>query len=331
MKSINENYRTKRILGMIKFLNAFLIGESMSIIILGSISFGFNLAFPQTSIGVLRSFVMILLYTLNPINGIMRSMPRIMRVKVSWQRVKSFIKEVPGDYSDIKSFDSKPGTRIESIKIENLKFEYDNSNEDQKEEFAIGPIDIKIYSGEVFFIIGGNGSGKTTLAKLLTGLYTPKTGKLMINDKEIEAKEIGEYISTVFSDYYLFQKLYDVDYISKEKEIKKYLELLNLDGKVKIKEGKFSTVNLSSGQRKRLALLRCYLEDRPIYLFDEWAADQDPEFKKIFYHSLLPKMKAEGKIVIAITHDDHYFDIADKIIKMDMGHIETLETSFNIS
>lgn len=329
VKGINEKYRGKRILGMTKFLNAFLVGESMFIIVLGAISFGFNLAFPQISMTVLRSFVMILLYTLNPINGIMRSMPRIMRVKVSWQRVQSFIKEIPGDYKEIKSLDFKIDKKINSIKAENLKFEY-NGDGEKKAKFTVGPIDIEIHRGEVFFIIGGNGSGKTTLAKLLTGLYAPKSGKLMINDKEVKFDEVGEYISTVFSDYYLFQKLYDIDYKNKEHEIKKYLKLLDLEGKVEIKEGKFSTVNLSSGQRKRLALLRCYLEDRPIYLFDEWAADQDPEFRKVFYNSLLPKMKEEGKIVIAITHDDHYFDIADKIIKMDMGHIENLETAFTI-
>ncbi|MFD1905689.1 ATP-binding cassette domain-containing protein [Paenibacillus rhizoplanae] len=73
-----------------------------------------------------------------------------------------------------------------------------------------------------------------------------------------------------------------MDYEGKQDEIDRYLKMLDLDGKVSIDNGRFSTLKLSGGQRKRLALLICYLEDRPIYLFDEWAADQDPEFRKFF-------------------------------------------------
>jgi putative pyoverdin transport system ATP-binding/permease protein len=107
--------------------------------------------------------------------------------------------------------------------------------------------------------------------------------------------------------------------ISKKQGLDEFLETLQLDEKVIIKNNEYSTIDLSGGQRKRLALLQCYLEDKPIYLFDEWAADQDPEYRKFFYRELLPRMKENGKIIIAITHDDHYFDIADKILKLDMG------------
>ena len=174
------------------------------------------------------------------------------------------------------------------------------------------------------FIIGGNGSGKTTLAKLLTGLYIPHDGEITVDGKPVANFQLGEYFSTVFSDFHLFDKLYNIDLSGETKrdEAQRYLETLHLDGKIELTGDSFSTTDLSGGQRKRLALLKCYLEDCPVYLFDEVAADQDPEFRKFFYRELLPKMKEKGKIVIAITHDDHYFDVADKVIKMDMGKID---------
>jgi putative pyoverdin transport system ATP-binding/permease protein len=121
--------------------------------------------------------------------------------------------------------------------------------------------------------------------------------------------------------------LYSVNVEEKIQEIDHYLGLLHLKGKVAIAGDRYSTLELSSGQRKRLALLQCYLEDSPIYLFDEWAADQDPEYRNFFYRTLLPEMKSAGKIIIAITHDDHYFDVADKVLKMKMGKVELYTSS----
>jgi ABC-type siderophore export system fused ATPase/permease subunit len=135
----------------------------------------------------------------------------------------------------------------------------------------------------------------------------------------MQQKSLSENYTTIFSDFYLFDKLYGIEYEGKKEEIQRYLEVLQLDKKVKVEDGKFSTTKLSTGQKKRLALLVAYLEDKPIYLFDEWAADQDPEFRLFFYNALLTELRERGKCVIAITHDDQYFNLADKFIKMDMG------------
>jgi putative ATP-binding cassette transporter len=103
---------------------------------------------------------------------------------------------------------------------------------------------------------------------------------------------------------------------------REYLVKLQLNHKLDVKEGVLSTTQLSQGQRKRLALLTAFLEDRSIYLFDEWAADQDPTFKQTFYDSLLPELKARGKTVIVISHDDRYYDVADRLIKLEDGKLE---------
>jgi ABC-type siderophore export system fused ATPase/permease subunit len=222
-----------------------------------------------------------------------------------------------------------PGNQsLANIKVENLTFEYETA--DARERFRVGPIDFELEKGETLFLVGGNGSGKSTLAHVLTGLYIPKTGSIKIDNKEIDSYHLGEYFSTIFSNFYLFRKLYAVDITGKEDEVEDYLEILSLKEKVQLENNAFTTVNLSGGQQKRLALLQCYLEDAPIYLFDEMAADQDPEFKRFFYRELLVKMKEQGKIVIAITHDDHYFDAADKIIKLDMGKIDFMGNAQSI-
>jgi putative ATP-binding cassette transporter len=91
---------------------------------------------------------------------------------------------------------------------------------------------------------------------------------------------------------------------------------------VQVKDGTLSTIELSQGQRKRLALLTAFLEDRPFYIFDEWAADQDPFFREVFYLQLLPELKAKGKTVLVISHDDRYYSLGDRIIKLDYGKIE---------
>jgi putative ATP-binding cassette transporter len=174
------------------------------------------------------------------------------------------------------------------------------------------------------FIIGGNGSGKSTLLKLLTGLYRPSGGCLLVDGVPVLWRDIQRYrelVSIIFSDFHLFQRLYglpDVD----EKSVNSLLDTMQLLGKTSFDRGCFSTLELSTGQRKRLALIVALLEDRPIIVFDEWAADQDPEFRRYFYEVLLKDLKKRGKTVIAVTHDDHYFQHCDKLVKMDLGAIE---------
>ncbi|HDR9319880.1 TPA: cyclic peptide export ABC transporter, partial [Burkholderia vietnamiensis] len=196
--------------------------------------------------------------------------------------------------------------------------------------FRIGPIDLTIRPGELVFIVGGNGSGKTTLAKVLTGLYEPEEGTIEVDGRPIGWRERAAYrqrFSAVFNDFHLFDALLgivdpdDPARAQADARANALIAKLALDHKVKVVDGAFSNRALSTGQRKRLALVVAYLEDRPFYLFDEWAADQDPSFKAVFYEQLLPELRARGKAVIVITHDDRYFDLADRLLKLDNGQI----------
>lgn len=317
------DYKDKIILADVRFVNAFLVGELLLVGLLGFVAFGLPTMFKNIEYFTVVSFVVVLLYLIGPINGILGSVPNIMRLRVAWKRLQEFQKDIPANLN-LEAAPTEKKARLESIQLKEVSFSYQQHN--SQHAFGIGPVNLKAHAGEILFIVGGNGSGKTTLAKLITGLYQPDKGQVLVNGKALKPYEIGEYYSTVFSPPYLFEKLYSVDTAKLKKEVDEYLELLNLSHKVVICDNKYSTVKLSGGQRKRLSLLQCYLEDSPIFLFDELAADQDPEYRRFFYQELLPKMREMGKIVIAITHDDQYFDIADNILKMNEGKLESYRT-----
>jgi putative ATP-binding cassette transporter len=176
----------------------------------------------------------------------------------------------------------------------------------------------------VVFVVGGNGSGKSTFAKLLTGLYSPQAGLIRLDDHPVsdENREwYRQHFSAVFSDFYLFDDLLGLSAPDLDSRAEEYLARLQLDRKIELARGRFSSTALSQGQRKRLALLTAYLEDRPICVFDEWAADQDPAYKEIFYRHLLPELRSRGKAVVVITHDDRYFHLGDRVIKLDYGKV----------
>lgn len=195
----------------------------------------------------------------------------------------------------------------------------------EEQGFLLGPITLSIKAGDLVFIVGSNGSGKSTLAKLITGLYTPQSGTICLNGEVITASNVEWYrqhFAATFSDVYLFEDCLGSNNPNLDQEVEKYLKDLQLNHKVTVKDGVLSTVNLSQGQKKRLALLAAFLEDRPIYLFDEWASDQDPAFRKIFYEQILPQLRSRNKIVMVITHDDRYFHLASHLIELDYGQVE---------
>ena len=195
--------------------------------------------------------------------------------------------------------------------------------------FHLGPLDLVFEPGSITFIVGGNGSGKSTLAKLIAGLYTPETGFVTINGEKVGHENIEWFrqnCSAIFTDFHLFEDYLGFDHAGLDDEVRRYLTELQLAHKVSVHDGRLSTVALSAGQRKRLALLTALLEDRPIYLFDEWAADQEPRFREVFYTEILTGLARRGKTVIVITHDDRYFHCADQIVKLDFGQLVRIES-----
>ena len=317
-----KEYKEKVTTADTKFVNAFLVGESLLVILLGAVAFGMGELFPEIPFYTVMSFVIVLLYLIGPIGGILNSAPVIMGLKVAWNRVQEFIEEIPATSELVQV--TKVNRSVDQLKVEDIHFAYPGTKNDR--QFSVGPINFEVASGEVIFIIGGNGSGKTTFAKLITGLYQADSGSIVINGKEVKHDSVSEYYSTVFTPPYIFDKIYHAREGQNTDQHQQLLETLELQDKVSISDMKYDTTKLSGGQRKRLGLLQCYMEDSPIFLFDEWAAEQDPEYRKFFYRTLIPEMRKQGKIVIAITHDDHYFDEADRIYKMSDGQLIEVNT-----
>ena len=210
-----------------------------------------------------------------------------------------------------------------TIAFDRVRFTYDAGD---GEQFSLGPVSLEVPSGQILFITGGNGSGKSTLLKLLTGLYRADGGQITVDGVPLTRANLQSYrerFSAIFSDFHLFRRLYGLLGTS-ETAVNDLLRQMRLDQKVRYADERFSNLDLSTGQRKRLALVVSLLEDRPVLVFDELAADQDPGFRRFLYEELLPALKAEGRTVIAATHDDRYFAAADVVVKLEYGTVESV-------
>ncbi|HEX5220543.1 MAG TPA: cyclic peptide export ABC transporter [Verrucomicrobiae bacterium] len=269
-------------------------------------------------------YVITALYLMGPLAGVLSSFALFGRASIALRKVE----ELGAKLQELKRDSSLTPAVARSRPFESLElFEVTHTYHHEKSDshFMLGPISLTFQPGELVFIVGGNGSGKSTLAKMITGLYVPESGVVRLNGEPVTDANRDEYrqiFSTVFSDFFVFETLLGLEHPELDARAKEYLATLNLDQKVRVCDGVFSTTALSQGQRKRLALLTAYLEDRPFYLFDEWASDQDPQFKEFFYTRLLRDLRSNDKAVVVITHDDKYFHLADRVIKLDCGQVE---------
>ena len=302
-------------------------GQALFFILIGVVLFAVPI-FEDLSTPVMITCTIVILYLMTPLSVTLNLLPSLTKANVALKKVELLglsldTQRKSADATPVAgpaSMESKDGWK--RLELVNVRHTYHREQED--ESFTLGPIDLDFRPGELIFITGGNGSGKTTLLKLITALYLPESGEIRMDGKAISPQNVDtfrEQFSVVFSDFHLFETILGIDKPELDAKAIHYLKQLHLEHKVRYQDGNFSTTDLSQGQRKRLALLTAYLEDRSIYIFDEWAADQDPHFKQIFYYELLPALKARGKTVLVITHDDRYFHIADRMIKLENGKL----------
>jgi len=315
--------RKHNVQGMSILIIATSWGQLLFFVLIGVLIFALP-AWQSISTQALTGYTITILYMITPLQTILGLLPELGRANIATQKVQALglslatgIKERPLNSA------GSPEHFWESLELVGVTHAYHIEKENSN--FTLGPIDMSFTPGELVFLVGGNGSGKTTLAKLLTGLYIPEAGIIRLNGQEVTDENRERYrqlFTVVFSDFYLFESLLGLPVSQLDTQIQALLMQLQLQHKVQIEGAQLSTTDLSQGQRKRLALLTAYLEDRQIYIFDEWAADQDPLFKEIFYYRLLPGLKQRGKTIIVISHDDKYYHVADRIIKLDYGKVE---------
>jgi putative pyoverdin transport system ATP-binding/permease protein len=268
----------------------------------------------------------ILLYLMAPIHAVLESVALLPRVRLAGQRISSTRLAGPDGATDAPALRSlaEPAP-FRSVELRGVCHRHSSSAGDAS--FSLGPLDLTLRAGEIVFLVGGNGSGKTTLAKLLVGLYEPAAGDLFLDGRRLAGDDMEDYrqhFSAVFSDYHVFERLHGLDPTQLDARARTWLRALGLDHKVRVDGGALSTTQLSSGQRKRLALLIAALENRPVCCFDEWAADQDPAHKRLFYMEVLPELARQGRAVLVITHDERYFHVAARCFRLENGRVRWL-------
>ena len=262
----------------------------------------------------LYGIVMALLYITGPVARILGLMQQLKLGEISLEKINEiYAIDVP-EYAS--------GTQIspdwQKLVLIDIKYSYSI----EEYSFSLGKITLSLDRGQTYFIVGGNGSGKSTLSKIISLHYLADEGQISFDDQQVTPENLAsarDRLFVIYSDYYLFHTIYKDLSLNDLALIEKYLKLFKLENKTQLVGNEFTTVKLSDGQRRRLALIVALVEDKDIYILDEWAADQDPEFKDLYYNFVLPELKRKGKTVIAITHDDRYFSHCDQVIKMENG------------
>ncbi|HFR4128281.1 TPA: multidrug ABC transporter permease/ATP-binding protein [Raoultella ornithinolytica] len=291
-----------------------------NIMMLGAIGLVFwmanSLGWANTAVAATYSLTLLFLRT--PLLSAVGALPTLLSAQVAFNKLNTFsLAPYRADFPQ-----PEPHPHWQTLELRDVCFHYpDNS-------FAVGPINLTLQRGELVFLIGGNGSGKSTLAMLLTGLYQPASGQILLDGQPLAADKPEDYrklFSAVFTDVWLFDRLLGPGGKAADSElVDQWMAYLKMTHKLQLDNGRIVDLKLSKGQKKRVALLLALAEERDIILLDEWAADQDPHFRREFYQQLLPLLQQMGKTVFAISHDDHYFQHADRLLEMRSGQLTEL-------
>ena len=342
--------RRSRALGLSIFVASASWGNFLIYVFIGLALFVLVGDIPDRS-SVMTGFALVFLYMVVPLEVLLLNIPRVNLARVAARHIEEITRNIPaadgcaassaGANSPTASSPAADASALAPARFSHLALHgvtHRYYHERSDEVFELGPIDLSFEPGSVTFIVGGNGSGKTTLAKLLVGLYAPESGEVFLDGERIEDGNRDRYrqlFSAIFADFHLFERLLQRPRPALDKTGNRLLQRLHLQHKVKVVDGAFAsqalspahftTEALSQGQRKRLALVAACLEERPFLVFDEWAADQDPAFKEVFYRELLPELKAQGKAVLVISHDDRYFHLGDRLLKLEEGQLFSID------
>ena len=294
-------------------------------ILLGSVAFVVPLF--SMAPGSITKAVTALVFIVGACSGLVQSIPIIAAANAAAERLAQLEVKLAGITSLSDEIPAEPAKKFTKIEVRDVEFHYPGKTADAP--FRVGPFNFTLNSGDLVILTGGNGSGKSTFMKILGGFYRPASGELLLDGTPVEGDRYEYYrslITAIFPDFHLFQRLYGID-DPDPAELTRMLTEFKLQAKTRLNHGEFQTTDLSSGQRRRLALIVAQLEKRPLLMLDEWAADQDPEFRRKFYFEFLPALHRAGITVVAISHDDRYIDEMDvpiRRLRMDEGRFTEL-------
>jgi len=322
LKRTASDAESLKVRSNISFMDNSLLGQLYFFVVLGAFLF----VFPAFNIHLLSNtpqYILVTLYLMAPGQTIAQLVPYFSLANIGIDRFQRIKQKISGTGETIQAPGSFDGQHFRKVSFNNISYSYYKEEGDPEANFSIGPLNLEINRGEVLFISGPNGSGKSTFVRLITGLYTPSVGEIHVDHVKITEGYFQDYRNMfipVYTDNYLFDRIYGYPAIDPE-YVNGYLREMGIFSKVQFENDRYSTIDLSEGQKKRVGLVSALVEDKPIFVFDELAANQDPGFKHYFYHTLVPSLKEKGKTVIVITHDDRYFHLADRHYIMENGLI----------
>lgn len=332
LKKISEESEQLKVKVGLDFIIDLMFSRVTSNLLLGVMVFILPM-FDAVSIPVVIKIAATILFVMGPIENITSALPVLVRANVAVNNLReleyaldevhrhTLVIDVDVEDEEKNEIEDNNFENFKTITLDNIHFQY--TDREGVPQFQVQNLNLTIQRGEILFIVGGNGSGKSTTLKLLVGLYYPLSGAILVDDEEIDQYTYPAYrdlFSIIFTDFHLFDRLYGLPKIDK-KRLRNLLKTLDLDKKTQYIRGAFTNTDLSTGQKKRLAFASAMLEDKPVYILDELAADQDPPFRQYFYEELLPELKAQGKTIIAVSHDDRYFHCADRVLTLEYGKI----------
>jgi putative ATP-binding cassette transporter len=274
----------------------------------------------QVSTPIVTGFVLTIVYLTGPLAAAMQSLPTLGRANVALDRIQALGLTLTAEDRETTADASPFSAGWQRIALDGVAHTYRSDDE----PFTLGPLSLTIERGEIVFVTGGNGSGKSTLAKIIAGLYEPDRGIITVDCVAVNDANRAcyrELPTTVLATFFLFDTLVGLDAPDLDGRARRLLSVLGLGNRVRVEDGRLSTIDLSHGQRKRLALAVAALEERTLFILDEWAADQDRASREWFYLEWLSEVRQSGRTAVVISHDERYFHVADRIVRLERGQL----------
>ncbi|MCW2306574.1 cyclic peptide export ABC transporter [Rhodobium gokarnense] len=314
------------------WVSLILLGGLTTFVMLGVVAFAFP-GYVSGHNAIIFQLVPVLLFCMGTLTKTVAQSPMFMRAEVGLNAILAIDTEL-SEASSIGPDEARRQARafldFSTISFNGIRFSYDRND---PEAYTVGPLDLSLTRGEIVFLVGGNGSGKSTALKMMTGLYPLDAGWIGVDAAAVAGVARAGYrelFASVFVDFHLFDRLYGMEDADPGR-VNRLIAEWGLADKVTFEDGRFNQLHLSTGQRKRLALIAAVVEDRPIYVFDEWSAEQDVHYREHFYTTFLPALRDQGKLVIATSHDEKYWGVADRVVKLDLGRIEWIRTGAEVA
>ena len=297
--------------------NGLTIAHTSFYLMLASVVFALPQYLDSTQTVMKMTYTVI--FMLATVDGVMKAFPLLTKANVAIQDLERTEAQLAAARRGEEGPVTLASPAMHRLEMRGVVYAY--TGPDGRPAFTVGPCDLTLGAGETVFIVGGNGSGKSTLLRVLAWLYEPRSGVILWDGRLVDRSNVVDYrnlFATVFSDFHLFDRLYGLAKADAA-EAQALLETMGLADKTAFRDGAFTNLELSTGQRKRLAFVAALLEDKPVYVLDELAADQDSDFRRRFYEELLPSIKARGRTLVVVSHDERYFHVADRVLVMEEG------------